>query len=380
MRRPEFIGLMTMLALASLILIGSYAKPIVADYRSTFLIALSDPEEAAEHSTLNWLSNDFDDTWRAQTLDLIKNNGDTHADVYVRSTDRGFGYIDGVDPASWRSRLNMLRDRGVAPVIWLISDDSPDIVKLGLQNQIDYQRRSIETVDDLASHYVLCLECDEYYRPQDVGVLIQNARQHTNKPIGIHLTPQMIKDRNTERLKAYLAQADIFYLQTGWVKEIGEAEFRRRIEYALTLGKPVVVSEYHKEGTTAEARRAGDIACSYAGVVGTGNGRANGVCEDLQWALAGGKKEPWYEKWDDELNVMGLILVTLSAVEFMDLPFAAKFNYYTDSGYELEFSRKVTASADAGMTFRNDGKIMGFFRATFDTLKFKPPEIKDVDR
>jgi len=190
----------------------------------------------------------------------------------------------------------------------------------------------------------------------------------------------MIKDRNTERLKAYLAQADIFYLQTGWVKEIGEAEFRRRIEYALTLGKPVVVSEYHKEGTTAEARRAGDIACSYAGVVGTGNGRANGVCEDLQWALAGGKKEPWYEKWDDELNVMGLILVTLSAVEFMDLPFAAKFNYYTDSGYELEFSREVTASADAGMTFRNDGKIMGFFRATFDTLKFKPPEIKDVDR
>ncbi|MEK9818369.1 MAG: hypothetical protein VW443_02220, partial [Pseudomonadales bacterium] len=149
---------------------------------------------------------------------------------------------------------------------------------------------------------------------------------------------------------------------------------------ALTLGKPVVVSEYHKKGTAAEARRAGDIACSYAGVVGTGNGRANGVCEDLQWALAGGKEEPWYEKWEDELNVMGLILVTLSAVEFLDLPFAAKYNYYTDNGYELEFSQNVSENADAGLTYRESGRFMLFFRTAFSKLKVsQPPEI-NVDR
>ena len=72
----------------------------------------------------------------------------------------------------WRDRLNRLRNKNLAPVMWLISDDSPQAYKQGLQNQIDYQNQVVDAVDDLVSHYVVCLECDEYYSAQEVNVLV----------------------------------------------------------------------------------------------------------------------------------------------------------------------------------------------------------------
>jgi len=246
--------------------------------------------------------------------------GDTHADIMARSTANDFGRVDGVHRDSWRNRIGLLRSNGVVPVVWLISDDSSDVYRKGLNNQIDYQNQVVSAVDDIVSHYVVCLECDEYYSPSDVSTLIAELRKKTNRPIGVHLTPGVKAE--------YIKDADIIYLQTGF--NLNEQQFRQQIENALRFGKPVVVSEYDLQGTSAGARAFGDIACSYPGVVGTGNGRGTTSCQTLEWGQT--KKEKWYQRHEKELVVSGIAVATLFAM----LNYKPKLKLQVnDNGYEL---------------------------------------------
>ena len=295
------------------VLIIMYASVSSADFKSTFLIY------GAQYSTLSWLSNEVDDNWRDSVIKRIV--GDTYADIMARSTANDFGKIDGVNREVWRNRLNRLRIGGIQPVIWLISDDSPGVYKKGLKNQIDYQSKVVSEVDDIVSHYVVCLECDEYYSPSQVSTLIGELRKKTNKPIGVHLTPGVQAE--------YIVDADIIYLQTGF--SISEQQFRRQIENALSFGKPVVVSEYHLNGTSPEAKRLGDIACSYEGVVGTGNGRGQTSCQTLEWKTKEKKKE-WYQEHEKELVVSGIAVATLFVM--LNQEPTVRFQI-SDNGYEL---------------------------------------------
>jgi hypothetical protein len=334
-----------------IIIAAAGARNVVADYRSTFLIG------ASQYSTLSWLSDGSSNIWREKVIEKLKLNGDTHADVMARNHDPMFKVVDGVNRVAWRDRLNKLRDKNLAPVMWLISDDSPQVYKQGLQSQIDYQNEVVDAVDDLVSHYVVCLECDEYYSPQEVSVLIQNLiKKGVNKPIGVHLTPGVKPE--------YYKDADVIYLQTGF--GLSEAQFRESIQHALSLGKPVVVSEYSLEGTSEQAKRFGDIACQYPGVVGTGNGRGSSTCASMVWNREQQNKSEW-ERWEDfvkkndeELYVFALALVTISAANLIQLPFMATFNYATENYYELMMVKPITETIDTGVTVRNDGKVMIF--------------------
>ena len=290
-----------------------------ADFKSTFLIGEPEGRYLSPYSTLSWLSNDLDDNWRNRVIGMI--GGDTHADIMARSTASDFGRVDGVHRGSWRSRIRTLRSNGVVPVVWLISDDSQQLYDRGLNNQIDYQNQVVSAVDDIVSHYVVCLECDEYYSPSDVSTLIRELRKKTDKPIGVHLTPGVKAE--------YIKDADIIYLQTGF--DLNEQQFRQQIENALKFGKPVVVSEYNLNGTSAEAKRFGDIACSYAGVVGTGNGRGSASCQTLEW---GKRKREWYQEYEKELIVTGIGIVTLFAM-LRDTPKVQL--HANDNGYEIGF-------------------------------------------
>ena len=337
------------IVLATALLAASVA--LVADYKSTFLI------NGAEYSTLSWLAPDkSEEAWTATTLNKIINNGDTHADIMARSTAKDFGYVNGVDTRYWRDRLNGLRVAGIQPVIWLVSDDSPDVYKLGLQNQIDYNNQVVDAVDDLVSHYVVCLECDEYYSPQEVSVLIQNLRRKgVNKPIGVHLTPGVKPE--------YYKDADVIYLQTGF--DLTDKQFRASIEEALKLGKPVVVSEYHMDGTTARAKALGDIACSYAGVVGTGNGRGTAVCASLQEDVK--KKDEWdrTQEWLKKNEAELLLFAVLLVVAYDNfgfeepLPFMVKFNY-SDRGHDIMLLKPVTDTTDVGVNYDSNGRVLLF--------------------
>ena len=303
-----------------------------ADFKSTFLI------DTERLSTLSYLSDNRSDAWRADVRGAISN--DTHADILARNTDKVWGIVDGVG-SNWRSRLQEL---GKKPVIWLISDDSPELYARGLSNQIDYQSKVVSEVDDIVSHYVVCLECDEYYTPSDVSTLIAELRKKTDKPIGVHLTPGVKQE--------YIKDADIIYLQTGF--DLNEQQFRQQIENALRFGKPVVVSEYNLQGTSAEAKRFGDIACSYAGVVGTGNGRGSSSCETLNWQKR--KKKDWYQENEKELIVTGIGIVTLFAVLNRKPTFQVQVN---DNGYELGLQ-----SAGYNLRYSED-KIQATYRIDF---------------
>ena len=255
------------MALASMLILAGLGQNSSADFKSTFLIGEPQGRFISPYSTLSWLSNDLDDNWRNRVIGMI--GGDTHADIMARSTANDFGRVDGVHRDSWRNRISILRSNGIAPVVWLISDDSQQIYDRGLNNQIDYQNQVVSAVDDIVSHYVVCLECDEYYSPSDVSTLIGELRKKTDRPIGVHLTPGVKAE--------YIKDADIIYLQTGF--NLNEKQFRQQIEKALRFGKPVVVSEYDLQGTSGRAKAFGDIACSYPGVVGTGNGRGTTSCQ-----------------------------------------------------------------------------------------------------
>jgi hypothetical protein len=303
-----------------------------ADFKSTFLI------DTERLSTLSYLSDNRSDAWRADVRGAISN--DTHADILARNTDKVWGIVDGVG-SNWRSRLQEL---GKKPVIWLISDDSPELYARGLSNQIDYQSKVVSEVDDIVSHYVVCLECDEYYTPSDVSTLIAELRKKTDKPIGVHLTPGVKQE--------YIKDADIIYLQTGF--DLNEQQFRQQIENALRFGKPVVVSEYNLQGTSAEAKRFGDIACSYAGVVGTGNGRGSSSCETLNWQKR--KKKKWYQENEKELIVTGIGIATLFAVLNRKPTLQLQVN---DNGYELGLQ-----SAGYNLRYSED-KIQATYRIDF---------------
>ena len=331
----------------------------IADFKSTFLIG------TADYSTLSWLSDDQSPAWRDKVLAKIQGNGDTHADLMARSYDGMFGKVDGVNRASWRARYQKLLDGGIAPVTWLISDDSPQVYQKGLANQIEYQNKVVDAVDDLTSHYVVCLECDEYYSPNEVSVLIQNLRRKgVNKPIGVHLTPGMAGKEE------YIKDADIIYHQVGFDKT--DAEIRASIDYAISLGKPVVVSEYHKNGTSEEARRIGNLICNeYPTVIGTGNGRGASTC--ASYAMPEEDKnndwEEFHDKYDDELAVIMLALVTFSAATLIELPFQAQYNYATDTGaYEVLMAAPINESTDGGFTINESGRVMGFISGSFDKL------------
>ena len=323
----SFLGVVVYVFVLLCVMYVSIGK---ADFKSTFLIGKPEGRYISPYSTLSWLSNELDDNWRLSVIGRI--NGDTYADIMARSTAKDFGRVDGVDKDSWRERINTLRSNGIAPVVWMISDDSPDVYARGLDNQIDYQNQVVSAVDDVVSHYVVCLECDEYYSPKQVSTLIGELRKKTDKPIGVHLKPGVKAE--------YIKDADIIYLQTGF--NLNEHQFRQQIENALRFGKPVVVSEYHLQGTSAEAKRFGDIACSYPGVVGTGNGRGATSCQTLEWGQT--KKKKWYQSHEKEIIVSGIAIATLFAMlkETPELKLHADDNGYelglNSGGYSLRYS------------------------------------------
>ena len=346
------------IGLIILLVIGTTATTdLVADFKSSFLV------DGRKFSTLSYLSDARDDNWRSTVRTLILDNGDTHADIFARNTDEPWGVVNSVG-SNWNERLNGLRDSGISPVIWLRSDDSPEIDALPIADTLDYNDRVVQKVDSQVSHYVACLECDEYYSVPELNVVLQRLRKATDKPIGVHLTPGM---RGKE---AYVENADVIYLQTGF--DLSQEEFKAEIEYALTLGKPVVVSEYHMDSDSAEAKALGDIACGYDGVVGTGNGRGSSVCGSLKEEV----KIKFVDEYDDELAVFMMALVFLSASYGlkMNMPVTASFNYVRDDQYEVMFAAPVNESTTVGATVRDDGRFMLFGRWSFDRLKFKTPK------
>ncbi len=293
--------------------------------------------------SLSYLSQNVNDQWRTNMENSLLNNGDTHIYLYTRNDDDDVGNVR--PQPDWEQRIDHLNSRGLKPIMWLMADDSPSLAALPLSTHKAHNAEMVRRLDSRVDGYVIGLEVDEYWTAAQTNELIQDLKQHTNKPIGVHLTP-------TTPLE-YVTHADVLYLQTGF--GLTQEQFREKVKATLlATSKPVIVSEYSLQSDTAYARALGDIACEM-GAVGTGNGRSVNICGQRE-------KIHWYKEYETEIVVAGVVMATLYAVSRFDLPLQLRA---TEDGYQIGVVKKITKNQSIGLNYRNDGSYIAHYRFEF---------------
>ena len=292
--------------------------------------------------SLSYLSQNVNDQWRTNMENSLLNNGDTHIYLYTRNDDDDVGNVR--PQPDWEQRIDHLNSRGLKPIMWLMADDSPSLAALPLSTHKAHNAEMVRRLDSKVDGYVIGLEVDEYWTAAQTNELIQDLKQHTNKPIGVHLTP-------TTPLE-YVTHADVLYLQTGF--GLTQEQFREKVKAALlATSKPVIVSEYSLQSDTAYARALGDIACEM-GAVGTGNGRSVNICGQRE-------KIHWYKEYETEIVVAGVVMATLYAVSRFDLPLQLRA---TEDSYRIGIQKNMKNST-VGINYRDDGAVMINYRFNF---------------
>ena len=276
--------------------------------------------------SLSYLSQNVNDQWRTNMENSLLNNGDTHIYLYTKNDDDDVGNIR--PQPDWEQRLDHLNSRGLRPIMWLMADDSPSLAALPLSTHKAHNAEMVRRLDSKVDGYVIGLEVDEYWTAAQTNELIQALKQHTNKPIGVHLTPATPLE--------YVTHSDVRYLQTGF--GLSQEQFREKVKATLlATSKPVIVSEYALQSDTAHARALGDIACE-EGAIGTGNGRNVQYCGQQE------KKKSWLK--ENETTLIGVTDagIGIYMVSKMQLPIqlqvtedAYKIGIYSN-GYGLSYS------------------------------------------
>ena len=292
--------------------------------KSSFLLGKIGPHTGDQskkfNTTLMYLSNTWTDTERRNFRQRLVNTGDTHIDMYVRATR---GHLPGgvVNPNDdFRQRLVELNKSGLKPVLWMTPESAHNDWKGDAAHHKAFMEKIIRLYDDQASAYVACLECDEYWSPEQVNDYVAFIKSKTNKPVAVHLADGVGGYKHDTR---YYTNADYIYLQIGGHTTgdyIADTETAKRmLTEALTLGKPVVVSEYSLFSESAQAKALGDLMCSM-GAVGTGNGRNITYC---------GHEDVPKKKKDYTAAILGLVGVGIAA-------------YYLTSNYDISFTFDAT--------------------------------------
>ena len=293
--------------------------------------------------SLSYLSQNVNDQWRTNMENSLLNNGDTHIYLYTKNDADDVGNIR--PQPDWEQRLDHLNSRGLKPIMWLMADDSPSLAALPLSTHKAHNAEMVRRLDSRVDGYVIGLEVDEYWTAAQTNELIQDLKKHTNKPVGVHLTP-------TTPLE-YVTHADVLYLQTGF--GLTQEQFREKVKATLlSTSKPVIVSEYSLQSDTAYARALGDIACEM-GAVGTGNGRSVNICGQRE-------KIHWYKEYETEIVVAGVVMATLYAVSRFDPPLQLRA---TEDGYQIGVVKKITKNQSIGLNYRNDGSYIALYRIEF---------------
>ena len=322
------------LVLSSILLVPSISQAYdkihsLHGVRSSFLLGKIGPHTGDQskkfNTTLMYLSNTWTDAERANFRQRLVNTGDTHIDMYVRATR---GHLPGgvVNPNdNFRQRLIELNQSGLKPVLWMTPESKHGDWKGNAAHHKAFMEKTIRLYDDQASAYVACLECDEYWSPEQVNDYVAFIKSKTNKPVAVHLAPGVGGHKKDTR---YYTNADYIYLQIGGHTKgnyIADTETAKRmLTEALTLGKPVVVSEYSLFSESAQAKALGDLMCSM-GAVGTGNGRNITYC---------GHEEAPKKKNNDADLAIGVIGIAAIAVGA----------YYLHTSYDFQLQFNATES------------------------------------
>ncbi len=203
---------------------------------------------------------------RSSCLNAIASRGYTHFYLYAyNENDYGgpsFNFYN--DPLTFRARLQEIRDRGLAPVVWLVPDDAPVMANKSTSEIQAMMNQLIPQIDGLVSSYVLGLELDEYWSAGKVDDLGKHLRTLTDKMIGVHMVPGKWS-------YCKFGWCDYMVLQLGFGKS--ESFVKSMTSQAISdLGKPVVAGEYWRPQDGIDGGwHLGDAGVS-AGASGFGNG------------------------------------------------------------------------------------------------------------
>jgi len=305
----EFFGV------RSSFLTGEKAHPRIFDWRNKY------------GTSLMYLSPSYSTEEKAHFRGILKNNGDTHIDLYAQARN---GHLPAgeLHLYDYTHEFNVLNNDGLKPVLWLIPESKHGEYKAPMSTHLAFQNQMVQRHDSQVAGYVVCLECDEMFTAEQVNALVANLKSKTDKPVAVHLAPGVggfKKDTN------YYRGADFIYLQIGdhltgdYVADSNMAV--AMLKEAIKLGIPVVANEYSLTSTSDQARALGDLLCQN-GAVGTGNGRSINLCGQKESK----KKKEWYQEYEKELVVTGIAAITLYAM-FRDQP---KITFRaSDNGYEM---------------------------------------------
>ena len=341
--------------------------------RTSFLFGwIRGGPELKYNTSLMYLSNTWSNQERLNFIQRIKNNGDTHIDVYARASG---GHLPGgvVDPnENLRAKLIQLNQNGIKPVLWMTPESKH---KDRLKSQAEHEAFMNKTIiqnDDQVAAYVVCLECDEYWSAATVNHYVNYIKQRTDKPVAVHLAPGV---GGFKRDVNYYKGADYIFLQIGdhlTGDYVADVELSKRmLNEALQLGIPVVANEYALKSESAQAKALGDLMCQM-GAVGTGNGRTIQFC---------GAEEVPKKNRDGEyaMAVLGIAALAVGAYYLhtnydFELKFDATdnwqsygtkktFNLFEKGHKKLNFGTELTHTVTDGF---NNNKIFFGFSGTFD--------------
>jgi hypothetical protein len=202
---------------------------------------------------------------RQECISRLKQRGYTH--LYVNTVncgeDRPSVYNFYKDPATFKSRLQELRDNGIEPVVWMTSDQNKCFTERSLSAiKADFDRL-VPVIDSVVSSYLLGLELNEYWTRAEADELGNHLQGLTSKKVAAHQT-----GGRWDYCKS--SWCDYMILQYGFV--LSESAIKDMTRRAIAdLKKPVVAGEYNLSGPESLSVRLGDAAIA-AGASGFGNG------------------------------------------------------------------------------------------------------------
>ncbi len=314
------ISAVLMAALVSSSVLAYDTKHSIHGVRSSFLLGNIFQDKFS--TSLMYLSKTWNNTERLNYIARLKNNGDTHIDVYARASS---GALPGgiVDPnENLHAKLKQLNDNGLKPVLWMTGEQRQGDYKKSQAVHEAFIDKTIAQSDDQVAAYVVCLECDEFWDAATVNHYVNYIKARTDKPVAVHLAPGVggyKKDRN------YYKNADYIFLQIGdhttgdYVADVELA--KSMLAEALTLGVPVIANEYALYSETAQAKALGDLMCQM-GAVGTGNGRNITFC---------GAEEAPKKNRDGEYAIYAVGIIA-----------AAWAAYYLHTNYDFKLKLQAT--------------------------------------
>ena len=328
--------------------------------RSSFLTA-----EAAHPRIFDWrnkygtslmyLSPSYSAEEKAHFRSILKNNGDTHIDLYAQARN---GHLPAgeLHLYDYTHELNVLNEDGLKPVLWLIPESKHGEGKAPMSTHFAFQNQMVQRHDSQVAGYVVCLECDEMFSAEQVNALVANLKSKTGKPVAVHLAPGVGGFKRDTR---YYKGADFIYLQIGdhlTGDYVADSEMAvAMLKQAMTLGIPVVANEYSLLSTSAQARALGDLLCQN-GAVGTGNGRSVELCGQVPK-----EKKKWYHRYEKEMAVAGVALATLYAVSRLYLPIALNA---TEDGYQIGTKKKI-GDHTFGVEYSDSGRVLALYQFDF---------------